>query len=585
MSGAPALEHLRLALQSHLALIYQDHDPVALAERLIEAMGFDEHVAEPVQLRNKWSQADTLVITYGDSIKRNGEKPLDTLETFCRERLKPSVSWIHILPFNPFTSDDGFAVSDYDTVNPALGDWSDIEAIGEDFRIMADMVINHCSASHRWFLSFLRGEEPYTGYFVEASPYDDLSQVVRPRTSPLLQPFDAAGGTTKNVWCTFGPDQVDLNYANPDVLIEVAKLLKHYIGHGVNIFRLDAIAFLWKELGTPCINLPQTHELIRLMRTLAEHLDPETVIITETNLPNRENLSYFGNGNEAHIVYNFSLPPLLLHTMLTGDSDYLHQWMMRMPPARSGTTYLNFIASHDGIGLRPAEGLLSDEEIDNLAEAMRGFGGLVSSRTVIQQQSRPYEINISLYDAMKGTLDGEDEFQFERFICAHAIMLALEGVPAIYLHSLVATGNDREKVERTGSNRAINRHNWDADELEALLDDPSTHNHRVFEALGKLIRLRNRQPAFHPNATQFTLHLGKEVFAFWRQSIERHQSIFAINNVTNRRQVVPLAAINLIVTDNWYDLISGQVFDDLYAELVLEPYQTLWISNLPPSAS
>jgi len=573
-----AHELLKLRLQEHLRLIYGEEDHGALAERLMAAAELPDQIEEPLQHHNKWGQSDILLITYGDSIVRDDEPPLRTLHGFLQQRLQGCISGVHILPFYPYTSDDGFAVSDYLAVNPALGDWQDVAAIASDFQLMADMVINHCSASHDWFQAYLRNEAPYRGYFVEASPYEDLSAVVRPRTSPLLQTVNTPDGL-KHVWCTFGHDQVDLNFANPDVLVEIARILACYIRYGASIFRLDAIAFLWKELGGNCLNLPQTHEIIRLLRTLAEYRLPEAVIITETNIPNRENLSYFGNGNEAHLIYNFSFPPLLLHAMLTGNSCYLRQWLMRMPPAQTGTTYLNFIASHDGIGLRPAEGLLSDQEIDEMADAMRGFGGLVSSRTVNQQNSRPYEINIALFDAMKGTMEGEDQFQQERFICAHAIMLALEGIPAIYIHSMFATPNDLARVERTGSNRAINRHQWNIDALEAQLDDGSSSHARIFAALNRLICLRGRQPAFHPNATQFTLHLGEEVFAFWRQSIDRRQSIFALNNISPRELVIPLSSVNLIVTDDWHDLISGERYDDHHTELVLKPYQTVWISN------
>ena len=573
-----AIENLKLRLQEHLTLIYKDSSTAEVAERLIKAMGYVDGLSDPVQQRNKWDESDVMVITYGDSIRSQGEKPLHTLQIFFREHLKSCINWVHILPFYPYTSDDGFAVSNYDAVNPQLGNWNDVRLIAEDFQLMVDMVINHCSASHPWFEAYRRNELPYSGYFSEASPYDDLSMVVRPRTSPLLQAVKREDGM-KHVWCTFSHDQVDLNFANPDVLVEVAKMLRLYMDQGATIFRLDAIAFLWKEIGTSCMSLPQTHEIIRLLRTLAEYKHPDAIMITETNIPNRENLSYFGNANEAHLIYNFSFPPLMLHAMLTGNSRYLKQWMMSMPPAQSGTTYLNFIASHDGIGLRPAEGLLSDEEINQVADAMRAFGGLISSRTVNAVQSRPYELNIALYDAMKGTLNGEDECQFERFICAHAIMLALEGVPAFYLHSLVATCNDTEKVTETGSNRAINRHSWDADQLEAYLSDQGSHHSRVFEVLKKLIALRAKQPAFHPNATQFTLHLGEEVFAFWRQSIGREQSIFAINNITASELVIPLSSINLIVTDKWQDLITGEIFDEHHGDLLLKPYQTVWISN------
>jgi len=572
------LAGLHLRLQEQLSLLYGEEHAAGLADRLIAEMDFGPDPVEPLQRRNKWDQGDVMMITYADSIRRRGEKPLHTLKQFGHEQLSDCISWLHILPFYPYTSDDGFAVSDYDAVNPEHGDWNDVAAIADDFRLMVDMVINHCSASHRWFESFKRNEAPFDSYFVQASPYEDLSQVVRPRTSPLLQAVNTPEGL-KHVWCTFSHDQIDLNFANPEVLVEVARMLKLYMQHGATIFRLDAVAFLWKEAGSSCINLPQTHAIIRLLRLLAEYRHADAVIITETNIPNRENLSYFGNANEAHLIYNFSFPPLLLHAMLTGNCRYLQHWMMSMPPARNGTTYLNFIASHDGIGLRPAEGLLSDEEIDQVADAMRRFGGLISSRTVNQQQSRPYEINIALFDAMKGTLNGEDGYQFERFICAHAIMLALEGVPAFYLHSLFATCNDTARVEASGSNRAINRHSWDFDTLDAHLQDPESHHSRVFLALKQLIALRAEQPAFHPNATQFTMHLGQELFAFWRQSMDREQSIFSVNNITDREQVIPLSALNLIVTDEWRDLISGRRYDEHYGELVLTPYQTVWIAN------
>ncbi|EAU53706.1 sugar phosphorylase [Mariprofundus ferrooxydans] len=572
------LAGLQLRLQEQLSLLYGEARAADLADQLIAVMDFAPDLVEPLQRQNKWDQGDVMMITYADSIRRRGEKPLRTLRQFCSDHLGDCISWLHILPFYPYTSDDGFAVSDYDAVNPEHGDWHDIEAISADFRLMVDMVINHCSSSHHWFEAFSRNQPPYDNYFVQASPYDDLSQVVRPRTSPLLQAVNTPEGL-KHVWCTFSHDQVDLNFANPEVLVEVARILKLYMQHGATIFRLDAIAFLWKEADSNCINLPQTHAIIRLLRLLAEYRHPDAVIITETNIPNRENLSYFGNANEAHLIYNFSFPPLLLHAMLTGNCCYLQHWMMSMPPARNGTTYLNFIASHDGIGLRPAEGLLSDEEIDQVAAAMRSFGGLVSSRTVNQQQSRPYEINIAFYDAMKGTLSGEDGYQFERFICAHAIMLALEGVPSFYVHSLFATCNDTERVEQTGSNRAINRHSWDLEMLEAALQDKQSHHARVFVALQRLIALRAEQNAFHPNATQFTMHLGQALFAFWRQSMDREQSIFCINNITDREQVIPLSALNLIVTDEWRDLISGRHYDEHYGDLVLAPYQTVWISN------
>ncbi|MEJ2323088.1 MAG: alpha-amylase, partial [Gammaproteobacteria bacterium] len=324
---------------------------------------------------------------------------------------------------------------------------------------------------------------------------------------------------------------------------------------------------------------PETHEIIRLLRTLVEHAMPDAMIITETNIPNRENLAYFGNANEAHAIYNFSLPPLLVNTLVTGDCRYLCQWMMSMPPAQNGTCYFNFIASHDGIGLRPAEGLLDESEIETLIRTMQSFGGRISWRATEEGEQKAYEINISLIDALKGTVEGPDEHGLERFVCAHAIMLGLEGIPAFYVHSLLGTRNDDERVEHTNHNRAINRHQWDADKLLAALEDRQSMHSRVFTRLKELIAIRKRQRAFHPNATQFTLHLGSCLFGFWRQSMDRRQSIFCIYNVTPDKQELRLSDINLIGTDDWHDLVSGEQLSALDQAVTLRPYQVLWITN------
>ena len=409
--------------------------------------------------------------------------------------------------------------------------------------------------------------------------------MVRPRTNELLREVQTSDGI-QHVWCTFSHDQVDLNFRNPEVLKQFVSIIKQYLDNGVRIFRLDAIAFLWKEIGTSCINLEQTHEMVRLFRTLIEQAQHDAIIITETNIPNRENLAYFGDANEAHSVYNFSLPPLLVNSLVTGSCTYLKQWMMSMPPARNGTAYFNFIASHDGIGLRPAEGLLSDSEINTLVKTMQGFSGHVSWRALDNGDSKPYEINISLFDALQGTVDGADDLGIQRFVCAHAIMLALEGIPGIYIHSLLGTGNDYQRVENSGHNRAINRHQWDYHDLEAALADQNSTHHQVYNQLKQLLKIRRRQSAFHPNATQFTLHLGDQLFGFWRQSLDRQQSIFCISNISAEVQTLSLSDINLIDNEQWHDLItdmpcSAESPDNHQRAIQMQPYQTVWITNSP----
>lgn len=574
-----AINELTLRVIEHLTVLYPESDNAPLAARLIEAMDLHTQIKRPTPHTNNWDQSDIYTITYGDSIKQEGEKPLQSLHQFLNDQLADELTGVHILPFFPYCSDDGFAVMDYSSVNESLGDWNDISAIAQDYKLMADLVINHCSARGIWFENYKKGEEPGASYFVECDPGLDLSDVVRPRTSPLLKEVETVNGT-RHIWCTFSHDQVDLNFKNPDVLVEFTRIVRLYLEQGVKVFRLDAVAFLWKTIGTNCLNLPETHEAVRLFRTLIEHYDPCAVMITETNIPNRENLDYFGNANEAHAIYNFSLPPLLLHTLLNGDCHYLRMWLMSMPPAQMGTTYFNFIASHDGIGLRPAEGILSDEEVTQLIDTMHNFGGKVSWRALDDGQNKPYEINISLFDALQGTMQhGADQWQEARFICAHAIMLALEGLPAFYIHSFFATQNDHERVENLGHNRAINRHQWDKPSLLEKLDDANLHHKRIFEALKQLIRIRKNQGAFHPNATQFTLQISPQIFAFWRQSIQRDQSIFCLNNISDQEQSILLSDINLIETNQWYDLITGEKYDDLKANLILAPYQTVWITN------
>jgi sucrose phosphorylase len=564
-----------------------------LASACLNTMGLNQSAAAQMSEEAEfsydslWDQSSTIMITYGDSFLSPKEKPLVTLKHFLDEYCEGLINSVHILPFFPFSSDDGFSVMDFSSVNEALGSWQDIESISKDYRLMSDLVINHCSSRSLWFQNFIKGEGPGHDYFYTESVSSDLTQVVRPRTSSLLRETQTLKGP-QHVWCTFSHDQVDLDFRNPQVLLQFIKIIRQYLAAGVRLFRLDAIAFLWKKVGSPSINLEETHNVVRLLRLLIEHARADAVIITETNIPNRENLSYFGNGNEAHCVYNFALPPLLVNTLLTGNSHHLKLWLMSMPPAQLGTTYFNFIASHDGMGLRPVEGILADDETQVLVDTLQVFGGQISWRALENEQGeaiqRPYEVNISLFDALQGTIKGKDDLGISRFICAHAIMFGLEGIPGIYIHSLLATRNDYQRMEHTGHNRSINRHQWQYDELQALLENDAhgkneSHHKKVFSELKRLLFVRQQQKAFHPNATQFTLHLGDSIFAYWRQSHDRKQSIFCINNISDSEQEFMLSDINLISTDDWHDLISGKRMTHQEMLIQLAPYQTLWISN------
>ncbi|MFP1633562.1 sugar phosphorylase [Zhengella sp. ZM62] len=579
----PAL--LRNRLQAHLEFIYPHADSSVLAQRVLEAFWPEGHQASCRPKRRRlnapvWSERDAFLITYANTLVDGENTPLTLLDDFLTHHVGSAINSVHVLPFFPWTSDDGFAVVDYTKVNPEVGDWHHLTAIAGHHRLMGDMVLNHVSSLHPWFVQYLQGQEPGRGYFIEVDPRTDLSQVVRPRPQSLLREVETANGT-QHVWCTFSHDQVDLDFSNPDLLLEFIRLLRLFLDKGITTVRLDAVAFIWKQIGTSCIHLPPTHEIVRLMRTLADYSREPMVLITETNVPNRENLSYFGNRNEAHGIYNFPLPPLTLHALLTGDASVLTRWQRRMPPSPAGSFYFNFTASHDGIGVRAAEGYLTDEQLTGMIDAIRDIGGLVSMRAMPDGSVRPYEINVSLWDAMLAGPGGAD-LRFERFLVSQTIMLALEGIPGIYIHSLLGTPNDLARVERTGHNRSINRHQWNYPELGARLADPESETSRVFSEMMRRLIIRQKQKAFHPNATHMTMDFGPGIFALWRQSGDRTQSIFALHNVSAREQVVPLDRINLIENEPWIDLLSGEEVDEPRGEVLLGPYQCRWISNVLP---
>lgn len=526
----------------------------------------------------RWDHRTNVLITYGDSIRHNGEVPLQTLSGFLNKHLADIVDHVHILPFTPYSSDDGFSVIDYVSVNPALGRWDDIEAIGGRFRLMFDLVLNHCSRHSGWFRDYVAGVAPGLHYFVEVTPGEDLSQVVRPRSSPLLTQIETRLGT-RWVWTTFSDDQIDLNFANADVLFEFIDILLYYLRRGVSIIRLDAIAYLWKQIGTNCIHRPQTHEVVKLLRDVLELVAPYAIVLTETNVPHEENISYFGAGDEAHMVYNFTLPPLLLHAMVSGNARHLTQWAATLKPPPPGCSYLNFTASHDGIGVRPLEGILTTEEIGNLVQHVRALGGFVNEKANADGTTSPYEMNITYFDAMGRPEVDDLDRKVDRFVCSQAVALALRGVPAVYIHSLLGTPNDVAGVQRLGYNRAINRHKWDRDLLQQRLDDATTPQARVFRRMKELLAIRAKQPAFHPDAPQQVLDLDPRIFALQRTSLDEKQIIICLHNLSGKqiRLSEQTLAPHFNTASGGHNLITNRTHKA--SQTTLQPYQVCWLTN------
>ena len=526
----------------------------------------------------QWDQSSKVLITYGNSIQEPGVMPLQTLKDFLETRFGGAISTVHILPFFPYTSDDGFSVVDYREVDEELGTWDDIRAIAGEFGLMVDLVINHCSRENLWFYDYVANIAPYNDYFIEVEDSTELALVTRPRSSSLLTAVRTHRGK-KHLWATFSHDQIDLNFSNPAVLLEMIDIMLFYVAAGTRIVRLDAIAYLWKTIGTSCIHLPQTHELVKLLRDVLHCIDPRCLLLTETNVPNDENRSYFDDGDEAQLIYQFSLPPLLLQALHTGCTHHLTVWAKDLAdhPPPPGCTYFNFTASHDGVGLRPLEGLVPADEVQKLLEAMRARGGFLSSRHNSDGSESPYELNISYFDAFRDIRVESDPWHVPCFMVSQLVALSMQGIPALYIHSFTATPNDQHSVEKVGRTRLINRRQWDRGELDTLIDDPMSANGRVFNELVRVCRLRNDHPAFHPDAGQRILDLPRHLFGFIREGVgERIICLF--NFTPDERE---LSMDEPFWRDNpdsrWKDLLSDELVGMERGRMRLMPYASLWL--------
>ena len=520
-----------------------------------------------------FSQRDVFLIAYADTLSREGELPLQTLHRFLDEHVKGMFSGLHLLPFFPYSSDDGFSVIDFYAVRPDLGSWADIRSIGGQFRLMVDLVANHVSAESPWFGKYLAGRKGFENLAIEVDPSTDLSMVTRPRTSPLLTEFKKTSGHSVHLWTTFSEDQVDLNYRSLDVLENMLRVMLFYVSQGARLIRLDAIAFLWKEIGTPCIHLPQTHEMVRLFRKILHAAAPQTALITETNVPHDENIQYLGDGcDEAQMVYNFTLPPLLLHALDTGSARLLADWIQtlsNLPGAAS--MFFNFTASHDGIGVRPLEGILPLSEIDRLAERVKQNGGYVSTRRRTDGSEIPYEFNTTYFDALKDPDVMNDLFHLSRFLASQAVALVLPGVPAVYIHSLLGSRNWSAGVQATGKVRTINREKLSADALAKDLANPQSIRSQVFRAYRKMIHVRRHQPAFHPGAGMQVHSLDDRVLTLQRSCPD--QTLFALTNLSDEDLTTTLPDIEkgMVLSD----LLTGRRFE---AEFIrMSPYEVLWL--------
>lgn len=552
------------------ALLERLYEP-AVAERLAaEMLALARELRPPSAAAPPAVQTppEGMLITYADTITTEGEVPLQTLARFLDRHVGDCVGRLHLLPFFPSSSDDGFAVIDYRRVDHRVGSWEDVRALAERYDPMFDLVINHCSRENLWFADFVSDREPGRHYFITLPEGSDVSAVVRPRTSPLISAVPTYAGI-RHVWTTFSDDQIDLDFANPAVLREFVEILLFYAAQGARLIRLDAIAFLWKRLGTSCMSLPESHAVVKALRLLLAYAGADVKLVTETNVPHWENVSYFGDGDEAHMVYQFSLAPLLLYSYVFGDAKPLTAWAKALRPPPSGAAYLNFIASHDGIGLRPLEGLVPEDGIARLVERMRERGGFVTLRTRSGLPPVPYEINISPFSAFGG-----EERNLPAYLGAHSLLMSFQGVPALYIHSLLATPNDLDLVERTGRTRSVNRSRWALDDLEAQLADPTSIPARTLSHFRRALACRNAQPALSADAAQMVLPSPPTALLMFREG--GGQRILVAVSVVGERQSVPLGGSG-VRPGTYADLLSGRTLA-VGSQIELDPYQVAWLA-------
>ncbi len=536
---------------------------------------FDELVSAHSSNQSRAPQhlhgARSWLIAYPDHISGAETSSLSTLGDFVSSRLRPQIDGVHILPCFPWSTDDGFSVMDYTAIDDRYGTWTDIERIGTAGDLMLDAVVNHASVEGTWFGAWRSGDEDFADFFRTEDPGADLSEVVRAREHPLLTTFETSSGD-RCVWTTFSDDQADLDYRNPDLLLAIMGVLLEYARHGATAIRLDAVGFLWKEAGTPSIHLPETHKIVQLMRAVLDVTYPDVLLVSETNVPHRENISYLGDGRipEADMVYQFPLPPLTLHAFGTGNATVLKNWLETINGIPPNTTYFNFLASHDGVGLRPLEGLVDATEVQDIVDTCMENGGLVKFRTDSDGYSVPYELNGTWFDLIRGSY--ADELAMQRHIASHALMLSLRGEPAIYLQALLAEPNAVELAEATSEPRSINRRRFSIDEIDDALDNPGTAPARSLAALLEMLSWRAASDAFHPVARQRVLDTPPAVVGIERLAPSGASARVYIN-VSN----TPVMLTDIPIGD-----VRGFGVTALHNTIELEPYGVAWIL---PSAS
>ncbi len=572
------------ALSNLLRKIYVDHSAQEIdhvSSQLMQIIydNSDKSTNKNYKSKQLWDSSSAVLITYPDGVYRKGEPSLKTLSEFMDKKLENISNIVHILPFLKSSSDGGFAVASHEVLEPNFGDWMHLKELSKKHYLMADLVLNHVSSSHPWVQEFIDSSNKSDGYILSPKGVDGWEKVIRPRSSALFIKLSTKKGI-KNVWTTFGPDQIDLDWQNPAIFVEFLKLIIRYKNNGITWLRLDAVAFIWKQKDTTCLHMNEVHKIVKTLRFILESILNNPVIITETNVPEKENLSYLRSGNEAHLAYNFPLPPLLLEALISNKADLLNDWLCNWPDLPIQTSFLNFTASHDGIGLRALEGLMDLERFHNLLVNCEKRGGLISHRRMENGEDRPYELNISWWSAMAGGGRNSSHYQIERLLLSQLFILSLQGVPAFYLQAILASENDIRTFGKSGQRRDLNREKFEADALLLKLEDSNSPASRILRILKSAMKIRTGLKSFHPDAPMKCLSKNREDLVIISRG-EKEERIIAIHNMTSSKLSFSfseqLLQKNNFNINNMFDYLNNKPV--IENKLELTPYNVAWIKE------
>ena len=315
------------------------------------------------------------------------------------------------------------------------------------------------------------------------------------------------------------------------------------------------------------------------MREVLHEVAPEVIIITETNVPHHENVSYFGSGDdEAQMVYNFALPPLLVHSILNKNTKTLTNWAQTLTLPSDKVCFFNFTASHDGIGLRPVKGVLTDDEVQYIGNTVKEHGGLVSYKTDADGSKSPYELNCSYIDALSHPNE-DDEIRYKRMFLAQATVLAMPGVPGVYFHSLVGSRNYHDGVKHSGVNRTINREKYNIDWLDKELEAEGKLPKKMLETYKELISIRINEAAFNPFGKFEFLDLGDSLFAVDQQCVDGKERVVAIHNFSDQEVECVLPENIKLPLVNILDLDVSKQTKQVSSSIKLAPYEMLWLKG------